>query len=626
MSEHQVDAVVIGAGPGGYHAAIRLGQLGKKVICIDRDEVGGVCLNWGCIPTKALLHVGEVIRHIEHADAIGLKVAKPDVDRDGVAKFKTDVVNANVGGVKTLFKANGVEFLYGEASFVSPTEVLVKKRDGGSDTIKAADVVIATGSAPVDVKAWPRDGETIVNSDDAVNITRIPKKLLVIGGGVIGLEFATVYARMGAEVLVVEMMPQILTGTDLEIAKTLGRIFKKQGVEIMLDTKVGALEKDGKSVRATLNGEGTGGKDETREFDMVLVAVGRRPVTDNLNLRGCGSRRSTTRVSLLWISRCARKSPNVFAIGDVTGQPLLAHRAMKQGVVAAEVIAGNKSAAFDPVAVPNCVYTDPEVATVGLSEEEAKAKGFEVRIGKFPLAASGRARTMNESDGMHQTRRRCEERSAARHAHRRAASGIVDRRRRHRARDGRDARGYRALGASTSDAHRVDHGCRRSGARQSDSHRQSQAEGGRRSEMSATVTAAALAQARLLDLGTRPYRDVWDLQHHVHEGVRERREPDTWIVVEHPPSITLGRQAKREHVLLVRRRALSRAASTCVAVERGGDVTYHGPGQLVVYPIRRLARFREVVPLVRELEGAVIAACARFGVGRSAGANTPACG
>ena len=168
MAEHQVDAVVIGAGPGGYHAAIRLGQLGKKVICVDRDEVGGVCLNWGCIPTKALLHVGEVIRHIDHADAIGLKVPKADVDREGVAKFKTDVVNANVGGVKTLFKANGVEFLYGEASFTSPTEVLVKKKDGGTDTIKAANVVIATGSAPVDVKAWPRDGETIVNSDDAV--------------------------------------------------------------------------------------------------------------------------------------------------------------------------------------------------------------------------------------------------------------------------------------------------------------------------------------------------------------------------------------------------------------------------------------------------------------------------
>jgi len=394
----QVDAAVIGAGPGGYHVAIRLGQLGKKVVCIDRDEVGGVCLNWGCIPTKALLHVGEVIRHIDRAGSLGLKVPKAEVEREAVAKFKTDVVNANVGGVKTLFKANGVEFVRGEASFVSPTEIEIKT-EGGNERIAATNIVIATGSAPVDVKAWPRDGETIVNSDDAVRLRRIPKRLLVIGGGVIGLEFATVYRRLGADVLVVEMMPQILTGTDAEIGKTLGRILKKQGIEIMLNTKVGALEKDGSNVRVTFNGEGTGGKDETREFDMALVAVGRRPVTDRLNLKAAGL--DVDERGFVAADRQQRtKVANVFAIGDVTGAPLLAHRAMKQGVVAAEVISGDRSAAFDPVAVPNCIYTDPEVATVGLSEEEAKAAGYELRIGKFPLAASGRARTMNESEGM----------------------------------------------------------------------------------------------------------------------------------------------------------------------------------------------------------------------------------
>ncbi len=398
-AEHQVDVAVVGAGPGGYHAAIRLGQLGKKVLCIDRDEVGGVCLNWGCIPTKALLHVGEVIRHIERAGSLGLKVPKAEIERETVAKFKSDVVNANVGGVKTLFKANGVEFLAGEATLRSRNEIAVKTKDGASAKVTAEYVVIATGSAPVDVKAWPRDGETILNSDDAVGLTRIPKKLLVIGGGVIGLEFATVYARLGAEVLVVEMMPQILTGTDAEIGKTLGRILKKQSIEIMLNTKVGAIEKRGKAARATISGEGTGGKEEAREFDMVLVAVGRRPVTDNLGLDAAGL--STDERGFIATDRQQRtKVPNVFAIGDVTGAPLLAHRAMKQGVVAAEVINGDKSAAFDPVAVPNCIYTDPEVATAGLSEEEAKAGGYEVRIGKFPLAASGRARTMNETEGL----------------------------------------------------------------------------------------------------------------------------------------------------------------------------------------------------------------------------------
>jgi len=399
LAEHKVDAVVIGAGPGGYHAAIRLGQLGKSVICVDRDEVGGVCLNWGCIPTKALLHVGEVVRHIDHAAAIGLKVPKAEVDREGVAKFKSDVVASNVGGVKTLFKANGVQFLYGEASFKSPTEIVVKNKDGGQDTVVAQTVVIATGSAPIDVKAWPRDGESIINSDDAVQMKRIPKTMLVIGGGVIGLEFATVYTRLGSQVLVIEALPQILTGTDAEISKTLGRILKKQGVEIMLDTKVGAIAKSGDVVKATFNGAGTGGKDETREFDMVLVAVGRRPITDNLNLAAAGL--STDDKGFIAVDQQLRtKVANVFAIGDVTGQPMLAHRAMKQGVIAAEAISGDKSAAFDPIAIPNCVYTDPEVATIGLSEEEAKAKGYEVRIGKFPLAASGRARTMNETDGV----------------------------------------------------------------------------------------------------------------------------------------------------------------------------------------------------------------------------------
>ena len=399
MAEHQVDAVVIGAGPGGYHAAIRLGQLGKSVICIDRDEVGGVCLNWGCIPTKALLHVGEVIRHIDHAAAIGLKVPKAEVDREGVAKFKTDVVNANVGGVKTLFKANNVQFMYGQASFKSATQVEVKGKDGNTDTITCKNIVIATGSAPIDVKAWPRDGEAIINSDDAVQMKKIPKTMLVIGGGVIGLEFATVYTRVGAKVLVIEAMPQILTGTDLEISKTLGRILKKQGVEIMLNTKVGEIKKSGKAVSATFNGEGTNGKDETREFEMVLVAVGRRPVTDGLNVEAAGL--SVDEKGFIAVDAQMRtKVSSVFAIGDVTGQPLLAHRAMKQGVVAAEVISGDNSAAFDPAAIPNCVYTDPEVATVGLSEEEAKAQGYEVRIGKFPLVASGRARTMNDTDGV----------------------------------------------------------------------------------------------------------------------------------------------------------------------------------------------------------------------------------
>ncbi|MBV9148650.1 MAG: dihydrolipoyl dehydrogenase [Candidatus Eremiobacteraeota bacterium] len=400
MADQQVDVIVIGAGPGGYHAAIRLGQLGKSVVCIDRDEAGGVCLNWGCIPTKALLHVGEVTRQINHAGALGLKVAGLDFDREAIAKFKTSVVNANVSGVKTLFKANNVTFAYGQGSFKGAKEIELQGKDGSKTTYAAKEaIVIATGSAPIDVKAWPHDGKFIINSDDAVKLERIPKNLLVIGCGVIGLEFATVYNRLGAKVLVIEALPQILTGTDIEISKTLQRILTKQNVEIMLNTKVSDVVKEGERVKATFSGDSTKGKPETREFDMVLVAVGRRPVADGLNLEAAGLK--TDERGFIAVDPQLRTSvPGIFAIGDVTGAPLLAHRAMKQGVVAAEVISGDRSAAFDPVAVPNCVYTDPEVATVGLSEEEAKAAGHEVRIGKFPLAASGRARTMNETDGL----------------------------------------------------------------------------------------------------------------------------------------------------------------------------------------------------------------------------------
>jgi dihydrolipoamide dehydrogenase len=399
LAEHNVDAIVIGAGPGGYHAAIRLGQLGKNVVCVDRDEIGGICLNWGCIPTKALLHVGEIVRQIEHAGEIGLKVPAAEVDREGVVKFKDSVVKANVSGVNQLFKFNNVTFAYGEASFVDKSTISLKKRDGGTDTYKAQNIVIATGSTPVDVKAWPRDGKVIINSDDAVKLEKLPKSMLIIGGGVIGLEFATVYTRMGAKTLVVEMLPQLLTGTDLEISKTLGRILKKQGVEIALSTTVKALEKSGNGVKATINGEFTGGKDETHEFEMALVAVGRRPVSAELNVSAAGLQVNDKG----FIDVDARRKTavdGIYAIGDVAGAPLLAHKAMKEGVVAAEAIAGDKSAAFDPVAIPNCVYTDPEVATIGLSEEEAKAAGYDVRIGKFPLLASGRARTMNETDGL----------------------------------------------------------------------------------------------------------------------------------------------------------------------------------------------------------------------------------
>ena len=356
-------------------------------------------------------------------------------------------------------------------------------------------------------------------------------------------------------------------------------------------------------MRATFNGEGTNGKDETREFDMVLVAVGRRPVTDNLNLAAAGL--STDEKGFIAVDQQQRtKVPNIFAIGDVTGAPLLAHRAMKQGVIAAEVISGDKSAAFDPVAVPNCVYTDPEVATVGLSEEEAKAAGYEVRIGKFPLAASGRARTMNETDGLIKLVGDAKSdlllgmHIVAPQAESLIGEGVIALEMGATLEDiGLSVHPHPTLTEGIMDAAEAAHG---------------KAIHIVNPKPKAPV-AARLSCARLLDLGLRPYREVWELQRRLHEAVRDGREPDTWIVVEHPPVVTLGRQAKRENLLLSPE-ALAARGIDVVEIERGGDVTYHGPGQLVVYPIRRLERFREVVPFVRALEGAVIECCARFGV------------
>ena len=333
--------------------------------------------------------------------AIGLKVKGSTVDREGVAKFKTDVVNANVGGVKTLFKANNVQFMYGDATFKSPTEIVVKTKEGGTENDRGQNVVIATGSAPIDVKAWPRDGETIINSDDAVQLQAHSRRTCSSSAAASSASNSQPSTRAWARTCSSSKRCRRFSPEPISKSRRRSDAFSRSRASRSCSTpKSASSKRDGKSVKATFNGEGTGGKDETREFDMVLVAVGRRPVTDTLDL---ASRRPDDRRQRLHrrsTRSCRTKVPNVFAIGDVTGQPLLAHRAMKQGVVAAEVIAGDKSAAFDPVAIPNCVYTDPEVATVGLSEEEAKAKGYEVRIGKFPLAASGRARTMNETDGV----------------------------------------------------------------------------------------------------------------------------------------------------------------------------------------------------------------------------------
>lgn len=399
------DVVVIGSGPGGYHAAIRSAQLGKSVACIDRGGLGGVCVNVGCIPTKALLHVGETARAAREAGALGLRIGDVGVDVPSVRGFAERVVRSNVDGLVSLFRGNGVEHVVGEARLVGPSEA---RGDGGSHavavtgpsgthTLSAGAIVIATGSEPTPLPSIPRDGRVVLDSTDALALAEIPPRFLVVGGGVVGLELATIYARLGSRVTVVERAPEILAGVDLEIARTLRRALVKQGIEILVDTETTLRDARGPAsveLRAL-----SGGAPDVRDVDKILVAVGRRPVTRGLDLQAVGL--ATDARGFLVVDAQRRTTvPGIFAVGDVTGGPLLAHKAMREGVVAAEAIDRDRGAAYDPIAVPNCVYTDPQLASVGLGEEAARAAGYAVRIGKFPLVASGRARTMNAAEGL----------------------------------------------------------------------------------------------------------------------------------------------------------------------------------------------------------------------------------
>jgi len=352
-----------------------------------------VCLNWGCMPSKALLHIGEVMTAAKELNQMGVSFGEPKVDLQKLNEWKAKMVDDLVNGIATLYKANKVESLAGVGELIDATSVRVKKADGATETISAPNIIIATGSEPVNLPGMERNGKTILNSDDSVTLSDIPKSILIIGAGVIGLEFATIYKRLGADVTVVEALDHALGDTDIEISTLLLRILKKQGINIHLKTKATSVSVKGAKVSAALEGE----INETREYDKVLVAVGRRPRTSNLGLEKVGIKleRGFVKVD----AQRRTNIPNVFAIGDCADVPLLAHKAMKEGIVAAEVIAG-QAAAYDPMAVPNCVYTDPQVATAGLSEEQAKAAGYEVAIGRFRLAALGRARTVGTSDGM----------------------------------------------------------------------------------------------------------------------------------------------------------------------------------------------------------------------------------
>ncbi|HET6437232.1 MAG TPA: dihydrolipoyl dehydrogenase [Anaeromyxobacter sp.] len=393
MATKNFDAVVVGAGPGGYVAAIRLAQLGRRTALIDREELGGVCLNWGCIPSKALIAAANLVDDIRHAGHRGILVEPARVDLAKLRQFKDAVVKKMTGGVGFLEKGNGVEVVHGNARFVSPTAVEVEG-GGEKQRIEAPAFIVATGARPIEIPGFRMDGKLVWSAREAVDIPEIPRRLLCIGGGIIGMELGTVYAKLGSEVTFLEALPQVLTGVDPEAVRLVTRALKGRGTTIHVNARAKGYEARGEElvVRAEV-----GGKPLEIPCDKILVAVGFRPSVEGLGLEPLGVK--LTPKGFLEVSSAYRTSvPSIYAIGDIAGPPLLAHKASKEGEIAAEAIAGKKSVR-DWVALPSAIFTDPEVAVVGLSEEEARAAGHDPIVGKFSFGALGRSVAIDHAEG-----------------------------------------------------------------------------------------------------------------------------------------------------------------------------------------------------------------------------------
>jgi dihydrolipoamide dehydrogenase len=397
MSELRVDAVVIGAGPGGYPCGIRLGQLKVKAAVVEREYWGGVCLNVGCIPSKAVIHAAKTFEKIGHADELGISVAKPTIDMKKLQQWKGGVVSKLTGGVKTLLKGNQTQIVEGKARLAKGDggmhKVIV---DGpqGQQTILAKSVVIATGSRPFEIPGFTVDQKRIIDSTGALALDHVPQRMVVIGGGYIGLELGMVYAKFGSKVTVVEALPSILATMDKDCVAVVARKLKKMGVEVLTDAKAKSWEDKGDRAVLTVEKDG---KPVTIDADKILLSVGRRPNTEGLGLEEVGVKLDK-RGYVIADDQCRTNVANIYAIGDVIGGMMLAHKATKEGEVVAEIIAGHR-AAVDVRTIPAVVFTDPEIASAGLTEDEAKAKGHTIKVGKFPFAALGRALSVNDSEG-----------------------------------------------------------------------------------------------------------------------------------------------------------------------------------------------------------------------------------
>jgi dihydrolipoamide dehydrogenase len=391
------DAIVIGGGPGGYNAAIRLGQLGLTAACVDkRGSFGGTCLNIGCIPSKALLHASERF-HEAHTDfaKLGIK-ATVELDLPAMMAQKDKVVGELTKGVEFLFRKNKVEGIVGEARIIAPGKVEVKGKDGAVRSLSAKHIIIATGSDVAPLPGVTIDEQQIVSSTGAIALKQVPKKLLVVGAGVIGLELGSVWKRLGSEVTVIEFLDRITPGIDLEVSKQFQRILTKQGMTFQLSTKVTGVEKTKTGLAVTVE-PAAGGEKSVIETDVMLVSIGRRPYTDNLGLDKIGVALDK-RGRVVTDNHYKTNVPGIYAIGDCREGLMLAHKAEEEAVAVAELIAG-KAGHVNYDAIPSVVYTFPEVATVGKTEEELVAAGIKYKVGKFPFTANARAKTIAATDG-----------------------------------------------------------------------------------------------------------------------------------------------------------------------------------------------------------------------------------
>jgi len=387
--------VVLGSGPGGYTAAFRAADLGMKVVLIERyDTLGGVCLNVGCIPSKALLHVAKVISESEEAENIGLTYPAPKIDLEKTRNWKSKVVNQLTQGLAGLAKKRKVAVVRGTGSFTS-ANVIEVEHEGKLQTIAFEKAIIAAGSEPVEIPGFPHHDSRVIDSTGALELDEVPERLLIIGGGIIGLEMATVYHALGAKISIVEMMDNLMAGADPDLVRPLHKRIKRQYENIWLGTRVTAMDTADNGISVKFEGRNA---PQEMTFDKVLVSVGRKPNGHKINVQSAGVN-VTDKGFIQTNARQQTNIPHIFAIGDIVGQPMLAHKAVHEGKVAAEVAAGLKSG-FDTKVIPSVAYTDPEVAWVGITETEAKAQGLKFGKGAFPWAASGRSLTQDRSDGV----------------------------------------------------------------------------------------------------------------------------------------------------------------------------------------------------------------------------------